>query len=78
MNASAPLLPETGFVRRPVVLAHVPFGPTKLHAEIRAGRFPAPVKFGERLAAWRAEDVRAWINAQGRDHVPAGQLQGRT
>lgn len=65
MNSSAPYLPSTGFVRRPVVLAHVPFGPTKLHEEIKAGRFPAPVKFGERLAAWRAEEVHQWIAAQG-------------
>ena len=65
MNQPQPFLPQTGFVRRPVVLAHVPFGPTKLHEEIKAGRFPAPIKFGERLAAWRVEEVRAWIERQG-------------
>jgi len=65
-NFQPPTLPQTGFVRRPVVLAHVPFGPTKLHEEIKAGRFPAPVKFGERLAAWRAEEIHAWIQKQGK------------
>lgn len=65
MDSSTLFLPPTGFVRRRVVLAHVPFGPTKLHEEIKAGRFPAPVKFGERMAAWRAEEVHRWIAAQG-------------
>lgn len=26
---------------------------------------PAPIKLSERVTAWRAEDVRAWIKAQG-------------
>jgi predicted DNA-binding transcriptional regulator AlpA len=60
------LLPETGFVRRPVVLAHIPFGTTTLYAEIKAGRFPAPVKLSARIAAWKAEEVREWIERQGR------------
>lgn len=65
MNSVNPFLPQTGFVRRPVVLAHVPYGPTKLWSEVKAGRFPAPVKLSERVTAWRAEDVHAWIARQG-------------
>ena len=70
MNSqSAPFLPQTGFVRRPVVLAHIPFGPTKLYEEVKAGRFPKPVKLGERISAWRAEEIHAWIARQGRDDL---------
>lgn len=65
MNNLIPTLPTTGFVRRPVVLALIPYGPTKLYKEINAGRFPAPVRFSERMSAWRAEDVRDWIERQG-------------
>lgn len=64
MSTTPQFLPQTGFVRKPVVLAHVPYRATKLWVEIKAGRFPAPVKFSERLVAWRAEDVHAWIAAQ--------------
>jgi predicted DNA-binding transcriptional regulator AlpA len=71
MNSPVSFLPQTGFVRKPVVLAHVPFGPTKLFHEIKAGRFPAPLKFGERVAAWRAEDIRAWIAKQGQSQGEA-------
>jgi prophage regulatory protein len=60
-------LPPTGFIRKPVVLSLVPWGNTKLYAEIKAGRFPAPIKLSTRVAAWRIEEVHAWIAKQGTD-----------
>jgi len=30
------------------------------------GKLPKPVKLSERVTAWRAEDIRAWIDAQGK------------
>lgn len=60
----APYLPPTGWVREHVVLAHVPFGRTKLRQEIQAQRFPAPRKFGERMVAYDAALVHRWIDAQ--------------
>jgi predicted DNA-binding transcriptional regulator AlpA len=59
-----PYLPPTGWVREQVVLAHVPFGKTKLHQEIAAGRFPAPRKFGERMIAYDSAAVHGWIEQQ--------------
>ena len=50
--------PTTGLVRKPQVLAFLNIGNTKLHNDIRAGKFPGPVKLGK-VSAWRAEDVRA-------------------
>lgn len=62
---SKPLtLPAKGWVREPVVLAVVPFRRTKLREEIAAGRFPAPRKFSERVIAFDAEAVHAWIEQQ--------------
>lgn len=59
-----PYLPPTGWVREQVVLAHVPFGRTKLRQEVSAGRFPAPRKFGERLIAYDSAAVHNWIDTQ--------------
>ncbi|MCX7208445.1 MAG: AlpA family phage regulatory protein [Proteobacteria bacterium] len=58
-------LPVSGFVRQPAVLACVPFSATTLWRKCKAGHFPAPVKLSERVTAWRADDVRQWLAAQG-------------
>jgi predicted DNA-binding transcriptional regulator AlpA len=54
-------LPETGFVRLPVVLSVIPISKSSLYAGIKEGRYPAPVKLSERTSAWRVEDIRNWI-----------------
>ena len=58
-------LPETGFLRQPQVLVFVPISRSTLWRRIQAGTFPGPVKLSARVTAWRAEDVRNWISAQG-------------
>ena len=58
-------LPATGFVRLPILRPIVPFSDSTLWRRVRAGTFPAPVKLSERVTAWRAEDIRAWLNDQG-------------
>jgi prophage regulatory protein len=58
-------LPVTGFVRQPAVLACVPFSGTTLWRRVKAGSFPSPVKLSERVTAWRAEEIRQWLAAQG-------------
>ena len=35
-----------------------------LHAQVRAGKFPAPIKYGRRCARWPAASVRDWLAAQ--------------
>jgi prophage regulatory protein len=62
-------LPNTGYLRLTIILPHVPFRRTKLLEEIKAGRFPAPLKFSERVVAWRAEDVHRWIGEQKKLHA---------
>lgn len=54
-------LPKTGFLRLPDVLALIPVSKSTWWAGIKEGRFPAPVKLGPRITAWRAEDIRSLI-----------------
>lgn len=58
-------LPETGFVRLPLVLKVIPVSKSTWWAGIKTGRFPKPVKLGERVTAWRVEDIRALIDQAG-------------
>lgn len=60
-------LPETGFLRQPQVLIFVPISRSTLWRRVQAGTFPGPVKLSARVTAWRAEDVRRWIDQQGTD-----------
>lgn len=60
-----PALPETGFVRQPQVLKLVPVSKSTLWRRVRARTFPAPVKLSPGVTAWRAEEIRRWILAQG-------------
>jgi len=57
-------LPETGFIRLPTVLQHIPVARSTWWEGARTGRFPAPVKIGG-VTAWRAEDIRALIDKIG-------------
>ena len=54
--------PESGLVRLPDVVAFSGFGKTWVYKKVRSGEFPAPVKIG-RATAWRAADVRAWLDS---------------
>lgn len=72
-------LPETGFLRlaqivgapadpkrkRPAVPGLFPVSRSTWWAGVRDGRYPQPVKLGERCTAWRVEDIRALIEATG-------------
>ena len=55
------ILPETGFVRLPTVLALIPVSKTTWWEGIRKGIYPRPIKQGPRIAAWRVEEIRHLI-----------------
>lgn len=58
-----PTLPPTGYVRQSRLIPHIiPFSSSTLWRKVKAGEFPAPVKLSPRVTAWRAEDVRAWMD----------------
>lgn len=66
-------LPETGFLRLPQIVgkpatdtapaipALFPVSKSTWWAGIRAGRYPKPVKLGDRITAWRVEEIRSLI-----------------
>lgn len=56
--------PSTGFMRLPAVLAVIPVSKSTWWAGVKSGRYPKSVKLGERITAWRTEDIRALIEAQ--------------
>lgn len=60
-----PNLPEDGFVRLPQILNLYPVARSTWWLGVREGRFPRPVKLSERVTAWRARDIRAFLRAEG-------------
>lgn len=66
-------LPFTGYLRLPQIVgkpassthpatpALIPVSRSTWWAGVRTGRYPKPVKLGERITAWRVEDIRALI-----------------
>jgi prophage regulatory protein len=64
-DSSAPVLPPTGFIRLPGILAPtgpIPVSKSTWWAGIKDGRYPKPVKLGPRITAWRVEDIRSLIS----------------
>ncbi len=55
-------IPATGFIRLPAVLAVIPVSKSTWWAGVKSGRYPQPIKLGERITAWRAEDIKEIIN----------------
>ncbi|MFT7774449.1 helix-turn-helix transcriptional regulator [Roseateles sp.] len=61
LSTPVPTLPQTGFVRQAQVLSFIPISKSTLWRQVAVGAFPAPVKLTYRVTAWRAEDIRLWI-----------------
>jgi predicted DNA-binding transcriptional regulator AlpA len=68
-------LPEAGFLRiwqiignpkaNPPIPALIPIGRTSFLNGVKSGKYPKPVKLGERTTAWRVSDIRALIESMG-------------
>ena len=66
-------LPETGFLRLPQIVGNkktdppipaiIPVSKSTWWQGVKTGRYPQPVKLGERCTAWRVEDIRALIES---------------
>lgn len=59
-------LPETGFLRLSEILKLIPVGKTTWWAGVKSGRFPKPIKLGERITVWRVEDIYEFIQDSGK------------
>ena len=56
--------PDTGYLRLPQVLRLLPVSKSTWWAGVRSGRYPQPTRaLGQRITAWRAEDIRAFMQA---------------
>jgi predicted DNA-binding transcriptional regulator AlpA len=64
-------LHETGFLRiaqivgnpkaNPPIPAIIPVSKSTWWLGVKTGRYPKPVKLGERITAWRVEDIRSLV-----------------
>lgn len=69
-------LPDSAMVRQSVLVQHPNPARRALHAplidmsastlwrQVAAGTFPAPLKLGKNITAWRVKDVRDWLAKQ--------------
>jgi len=68
-------LPETGFVRiwqivgnpkaNPPITPLIPVSRTSFLNGVKSGKYPKPVKLGERTTAWRVSDIKNLIEKLG-------------
>lgn len=74
-------LPATGYIRQTQLIGDrakgiagiIPLSASTLWRKVKAHTFPAPVKLSAGVTAWRAEEVRAWMNGRTswpREEVP--------
>lgn len=57
-------LPATGFLRLSAIIAPkgpIPVSKSTWWAGVKDGRFPRPLKLGDRITVWRVEDIRTLI-----------------
>lgn len=52
-----------GFLRLPQVLSLYPVSKSTWWKGVAEGRYPKPVKLGERATAWRVEDILVLIDS---------------
>ncbi len=56
--------PDTGLLRLSSILAPtgpIPVSKSTWWAGVKTGVYPAPIKLGPRITAWRVEDIKALI-----------------
>lgn len=53
------------YLREKQLLEHyLPFSGSTLWRKVRTGDFPAPVKLGPAITAWREREVASWLKKQ--------------
>ena len=70
---TTPALPAEGYVRLPQIIGNpkatppipavIPVSKSSWWNGIKSGKYPQPVKLGQRTTAWRVSDIRALIQA---------------
>ena len=64
-------LPETGFLRLPQIVGNpkanppippiIPISKSSWWAGVKSGKYPKPIKLGERTTVWSVDSIRALI-----------------
>ena len=49
--------------RLPEVMARTGLARSTIYNWIALDQFPHPIKLGERISAWRASDLEAWLSS---------------
>jgi hypothetical protein len=75
MTTTIHQLPETGFLRLSQIIGNpkanpptpplIPIGRTTFLNGVKSGKYPKPVRLGERTVAFKVEDIRALIERLG-------------
>ena len=42
----------------------IPASPATIWRKVKDGTFPKPVKLGDRITAWRLDDIEVWLAAR--------------
>jgi prophage regulatory protein len=71
------MLPKTGFLRikdllgdrkaNPPIAPIIPVGKSTVWSWVKSGKFPQPVKLGNRITVWRAEDIAKFLEQGSSD-----------
>lgn len=49
-------------INLPQVMSKTTLGKSTIYAYVKEGKFPAPVKIGDRAVGWVEEEVSAWLD----------------
>ncbi|MGY4027966.1 helix-turn-helix transcriptional regulator [Aeromonas rivuli] len=63
------MLPMGGYIRAKVLAPLLGIAVVTLWRWSAIGKIPKPVKLGERVTAWRADEVRNWMNDRNNKQV---------
>ena len=59
-------LPNSGFIRLPVVKSLMGVSSATVWRNVRIGKFPAPTKLSSRVSAWNVQSVRNALAEMGK------------
>jgi prophage regulatory protein len=65
--------PTSGLLRLRAILSLIPVSRSTWLAGVKSGRFPAPVKLGPRIVAWKSTAIQTLID----DGLPPATLTKR-
>ncbi|MDX8381933.1 MAG: AlpA family phage regulatory protein [Ghiorsea sp.] len=64
-EAGNDFIPQTGFMRLPQVLIHIPVSKSTWDRGVAEGRYPSPVPISARAVGYRVEEIRKLISDMG-------------